>query len=197
MKKYILSIVIGALVAVAAKQLIIPPLADNIFNSQTSSIQWQKYLSSEGDFSVLLPGEPEQIKKSIATENERIIPTTIISVNLKKAEQVYLVAYSDYPFNLFGKDRDSEKIQKFLAERIKDYDRQFQGKIEEQQPKQVNATACIKFKSHGKKQEHLIHIKGLTCVKQNRLYQVITLTKQNNSSDINQEKFLNSFSFNK
>jgi hypothetical protein len=147
---------------------------------------WKPFPSSQGLFSVLLPGTPTQANTSVNT-HLGTIPVNMTYVNRNK-EAIYLVAYSDLPPNVSIKN--SKEMNQILTEVVSGFSQGARAKLLSQK--------SIKLKNFPGKEIRLQLDKKLTArariyLVNKRLYQVVVATNQEQNLAKSIQGFLNSF----
>lgn len=145
---------------------------------------WEEFRSSEGKFSVLMPGRPTKQIRSVKT------PSGALDAHMFLVEQgnvAYMVAYSDYPAIVI-QDRPAKLI----------LDGARSGAVRNAQGKLVGESQ-ISLDGHQGRELDIETTEGKTVIKArivlvgHRLYQVMVLTRKEQASSEEVKKFLDSF----
>lgn len=148
---------------------------------------WKQYTSTEGRFTVLMPGTPKTERQ---TQNTQLGPINIQAFAVARQQEsvAYIVAYSDFPNNFVQK----ANIQKLLDGARDGALRAAQGKLLSQRNISLNGYPGREFEFVNpvglitKNRMYLVN---------GRLYQVIVVTKQDTQKYLSRSiaGFLNSF----
>jgi len=145
---------------------------------------WKEFRSSEGAFSVLMPGTPEESTETLSTE---IGPLNLHSFTVNQRERSYGVVYADYPEALVqntdpegildgARDGAVAKVQgKLLSESFIDLDNHPGREIKVESS---DRTATLRARVY------LVN---------NRLYQTVWAGPKEDSSSEEVDRFLDSF----
>lgn len=145
---------------------------------------WEKFSSSQGAFSVLMPGTPTE---QIRTANTAFGSIDVHMYLLEQTDVVYMVAYSDYP-NTVVQGRTPDMI----------LDGARDGAVANAQGKLLREL-IISLDGHEGRELHIETAGGKATIKARifivgrRLYQEMVLTPKEETFSTNVNKFLDSF----
>ena len=155
-----------------------------IFVAGAASATWKEFSSSEGSFSILMPGEPTEQTKTVNTKAGAIDLHLFI---FQQKNVAYFVSYVEY---------QEELVQANNAEKLLDGARD--GAVSNVQGKLLNEVSISLEKYPGREiriqvpdGKHTIQTR-MYLVK-NRLYQVMIVTPKEDSFSKDVTKFLDSF----
>lgn len=156
-------------------------------------VSWQEYKSSEGKYSVEMPGKFAEKTKDISAVATSTMQEKSISTGLRNS--IYTVSYIDYPenyANLIG--QQANIVNYILSQTLDAYttDTGSDPNAVKKESIEINSVPCKRFQSPLKVDDINGEIQGIICWNENRLYQVIAAgTKED--IDQNAAKFLDSF----
>jgi hypothetical protein len=145
---------------------------------------WEKFSSSEGAFSVLMPGTPTQQVRTAKTSSGSIDAHMFL---VEHRDVAYIVAYSDYPNPMI-----QERTPKLILDGARD------GAVANLQGKLVGES-IISLDGHQGRELQIESPDGKVTVTariflvDRRLYQVMVLTPQGKDSSEDVRKFFDSF----
>ncbi|HAA31297.1 MAG TPA: hypothetical protein DCE56_30785 [Cyanobacteria bacterium UBA8553] len=160
---------------------------------QTAQSIWKPFSSTQGRFTVLMPGTPRHLTLSVNTQDAGIVNLNMFLVERNQESVIYGVGYNDYPISYI-----QQLNQKKLIEHALDLGRDAairgsQGSLQSERRISLGGYPGreIRYTRPGGK----ITITRMYLVKQ-RLYQVTVETTQQKQRYLSKsiEGFLNSFS---
>lgn len=149
---------------------------------------WKKFTSTDGRFTILMPGNP---KRERQTQNTKIGPINIQSFAVERKQEgvAYIVAYADLPNSI---------AQRANAQKVLDGSRE--GALRVAQGKLLNQRN-ISLSGYPGREIEFVNPKGLITKNRvylvnGRLYQIVVVTKQETQKYLSGSiaGFLNSFS---
>lgn len=169
----------------------------SVFLIGCGSLSWQEYKSSEGKYSVSMPGQVEEETKDSSTVGDTTLKENSASTELRNS--YYTVSYTDYPenyVNIIGKE--GNLVDSILSQTVQVYVAGFGSDADsaKKESVKVNDVPCQRFESPANIAGIEGEVEGIVCWDENRLYQVIVAgTKE----DVDQyaPKFLDSFTIEK
>ena len=146
---------------------------------------WKPFSSSEGGFTVLLPGIPTEENKSVDTKFGSITVHTFYV--RRNNESLYAVAYSDLPDSISA---NSNEINQLLAEAPSGFSEGAEGRLVNQEPISLGNFPGREFRLE--LSEGAI-ARGRFFLVNRRLYQVVVGTNNERNLTKSIQGFLNSF----
>lgn len=163
------------LIAVAA---VLPCVA------QSSSLNWKEYVSAQGKFSILFPGQPETGYRPVGADSETSV--TYVT-NLILDEKAWAVAYFDLPVQ----PGDEASVQK-LFDRTRDHMlKMYSARLAKEDKLTVNGQPVRAFKTKPDDQFRVQHTRIYLIGK--RIYQVWALARVGNEELDGVAKYFDSF----
>jgi len=153
---------------------------------------WTRYVSYEGKFSILTPGELQEKVNIIPTEVDSLAYHSFFyqPINKEPENFVYLVSYVDYPDLTFHAD-STDLINDFFETTIQGATESLNGEL--------RYTDEISLSDHPGRMFRIDYINGEAVMKTkaflvgNRYYSIQVATHQQKSRNLDIDKFLNSF----
>jgi hypothetical protein len=154
---------------------------------------WETYTSSEGGFSIDMPGTPTPSEQSVPLPNGKSAPLKIVSID--KKEIAYFVGHIDYPADVIDKSADPQKL---LSNSIEGAVGAFDGKAGlQQKATTVDGVPCRTFNTTGKVEGQDAQAEGVFCFENNRLYEVFALGEKSDKFAGEVKPFISSFKITK
>ncbi|MBT3362408.1 MAG: hypothetical protein HN929_09605 [Chloroflexi bacterium] len=144
---------------------------------------WEEYTSTDGSFSVQMPGTPVEETDSLDTVVGNI---DIYAFSVENSDAAYAVVYSDYPQSMI----DQSNVQDMLDDACS-------GAVEGAQGS-MNSQTSITYSSYPGREINLTTSNDTIITQRmyvvgNRLYQLLIETEAGDASSSNVAKFLDSF----
>jgi V8-like Glu-specific endopeptidase len=147
------------------------------------------YNSSEGGFSIAMPGQPKLESRPVPLLNGQSAPLKLASVD--KGNLAYFAGHIDYPAGLINPDSNPQEV---LSNAIQGATQQLGGGTGlTQRETSVNGIPCRAFSTSGTIDNQAVRMEGVFCFENNRLYEVLILGQQNNEFPGLAKQFLSSF----
>lgn len=155
----------------------------------SSTTAWKDYSSTQGKYSVSMPGTPKEETKSIPAPGGNPLNMEIAQLDLGK--EAFVVAFMQFP----GGETPPIPIQELMSAAIKGaVASSIQGKVSDEKATEVNGVPCREFKATGKYKSKDASMAGKFCFTGNRLYQVLAMGENTGKPfDEKATKFLTSF----
>lgn len=166
------------------KLLVLLALAILLIGCQRST--WEEFSSSEGAFSILMPGTPTEQTKTV---NTAVGPIDAYFFLLERKDIAYMVGYSDYPDTVVQKTNPDAILEGARNGAVANV----QGKLLNELIISLNGYPGreLKIEPAGGKGT----IKAKIFIVGNRLYQVMVVTPKEKAFSKNVRRFLDSFKF--
>lgn len=147
-------------------------------------VTWEKFSSSEGAFSILMPGTPTQQVRTAKTSSGSIDAYMFL---VEYRDVAYMVAYSDYPNPMI-----QESTPKLILDGARD------GAVANVQGKLVRESIISLDKHQGRELQiespgGKVTVTARIFLVDRRLYQVMVLMHKDKASSEDVNKFLDSF----
>jgi hypothetical protein len=144
-------------------------------------------MSEKGGFTVLMPGNPKQSKKTQ--------PTAVGNIDLymflvDKGDKAYFLCYSDYPKDMI-ENSDPNLI---LENGLKGAVNNIEGTLIKKENITLDGCPGFEIAADGKKRGKLFELKARFFLKENRLYQVVVLAEKGKETT-KMDDFIKSFKF--
>lgn len=169
----------------------------NESNRDTNADSWQEYKSSEGKYSVSMPGKVAEETENISIDDsDRTVEEKIASSELENS--AYAVGYFDFPADyteeLKEVEKQKDKVDSILSDAIESAvadlgistDRIKEESIE------VDNASCRKFSTPVRVEGKDGELKGMVCLDENRLYEIVAAGYPEEMAQ-KADRFLNSF----
>ncbi len=160
--------------------LILPPFV----SAQSPSTGWKEYLSSEGKFSILLPGTPTTGYRPVGADSDTSV--TLVT-NLIIAEKAWLVAY----FDLSVAPPDENAIKKLFDQTRDRMLKMYSLRLAQEENLTLLGYPVRSFKS-GPDDQNRVFYTRIYLVRQ-RVYQVWALTGKDGEKSESVVKYFDSF----
>ncbi|NJM67621.1 MAG: hypothetical protein HC851_19090 [Acaryochloris sp. RU_4_1] len=163
------------------------------FTACSSTTTWKEYSSTEGKYSVSMPGSPKEQTQPLPLPNGSSLDMKLAQLDLGK--EAFVVAFVDFP----GNQKPTAPVQTLLAASIKGAVTQsINGTISNEKETQVNGVPCRQFQATGKYKSIDASMSGTYCFTGNRLYQVFAIGENTGKTFTEKaDKYLASFKITK
>lgn len=167
--------------------------SDSSGSSASVPSGWETYASTDGGFSIAMPGTPKLESRPVALPNGQSVPLKL--AGLDKGSLAYFVGHIDYPPGLISPDSDPQEL---LSSSIEGATQEFGGGAGlTQKETSVNGVPCRAFNTSGKVDNQDALMEGVFCYENNRLYEVLILGEKNNEFPGLAKQFISSFKITK
>lgn len=161
-----------------------------LFLTGCGTPKWETFQSPQGQFSISMPGKPNQEEKPVDLPGGSSVPLKIAS--LESSGVAYFTGYVDYPQGLVS--NPALNVQDILAGSIKGAaSSEFGGGQLTQTETTVNNVPCRSFKTSGKLEQKDARMEGVFCLKGDRLFEVLVIGEDKESFTEAAQKFISSF----
>jgi hypothetical protein len=157
----------------------------------TEVIKFQSFSSTEGAFSVLMPGTPKTTKQS-NTVSDTTVDLYLFSASTPDSNGVYTVIYMDYPA-----DQVKLMSSQFLLESYRDGVVQgLKGKILSEKDVTLGQLSGKELEISSENNGSAMYNRGQIYLSKNRIYQVFVVYQDGKQSAKDIQTFLDSFKIN-
>lgn len=155
----------------------------------SSTSAWKDYSSTQGKYSVSMPGTPKEETKAIPAPGGEKLNMEIAQLDLGK--EAFVVAFMEFP----GDAKPPIPIQQLMSTAIKGaVASSINGKVSNEKETEVNGVPCRDFQATGKYKSKDASMAGKFCFSGNRLYQVLAMGENTGKAfDDKATQFLTSF----
>jgi hypothetical protein len=165
----------------------------NAQQNEDKKVQWSKFISEKGGFSVLVPGAFTEKSDSSITPIGTLVMHTFFyqpSAFSGNANFIYMVQYCDYPEGTLI-EKDSAFIDDFFETTRKEAAFSINGKVIYHTPVTLHSFPGQYWRIHYKNDTGVIKTKAY--IVKNRFYAIQTITFKSLASNMDTDKFFDSF----
>lgn len=152
---------------------------------QVAQSVWKEFSSSNGNFSILMPGTPAEERQTIDTE---VGPINVqLFQVLREGEAGYVVGYADLPKNIIQTPQD---VEEFFGGTIRGIVNSLQGRLLSQRNVKLGNYPGREIKIQAAQG---VMVSSRIYLVNQRFYQILVLTAQEQNLSKSIQGFLNSF----
>jgi hypothetical protein len=160
--------------------------------AKTQEDGWETFTSTEGGFSIDMPGKPAPTEQKIPLPDGQTAVQKLVAI--EKSKIAYIVSYVDYPTDLMNGLTPQDVLKSAIEGSVES----LEGEASLQQTETiVDGFPCRSFNTRGKVNGKDAQAEGIACLGNARLYNILVLGEQRDNFSETVKPFISSLKLTK